>query len=145
MSLTRGVVITPCSHITDTIARTKVREMGNDGIKVWTHYADMDRKPPHYLREWRSFRKMTQQALADAINTSKSAISDLERCNLQLSPKWLNRLAPVLKTQPGYILDHHPEELDSDIIDIWARIPERDKATAAKVLLQFTKTGTDNA
>jgi len=100
-------------------------------------------RPPHYLREWRKFRKMTQQELADAIDTSKSAISDLERGVLQLSPKWLNRLAPVLKTQPGHILDNDPEGMDNDIFDIWARIPDRDKDTARRVLSEFARSGTN--
>jgi len=97
---------------------------------------------PHFLREWRKFRHMTQQELADAIGTSKTVISEMERGNLQLSPKWLRKIAPVLRTQPGHILDHDPEDLDSDIIDIWASIEERDREQAARVLRSFVKTGT---
>jgi transcriptional regulator with XRE-family HTH domain len=85
---------------------------------------------------------MTQQELADAIGTSKTVISEFERGNLQLSPKWLRKLAPVLKTQPGYILDHEPEDLDNDVLDIWSRIDERDREQAARVLKSFVKTGT---
>jgi transcriptional regulator with XRE-family HTH domain len=133
-----------CSHITDTIASVYVRETANDCDFGWPYNTDMADRPPHYLREWRKHRKMTQQELADAINTSKSAVSDLERFNLQLSPKWLNRIAPVLKTQPGYILDHDPEHVPADVIDIWSRIPERDRDRAARVLREFTRTGTDD-
>lgn len=86
---------------------------------------------------------MTQDELAAAVGTSKSVISDLERGRLQLSPKWLRRLAPILKTQPGYILDHAPADLDTDIIDIWAHIPDADKDQARRVLEAFTRrTGT---
>ena len=101
----------------------------------------MDETPPHYLKEWRKFRRMTQDKLAEAVDTSKSVISDLERGNLQLSPKWLRKLAPVLGTQPGHILDHDPNNLDTDIIDIWTRI--EDKAQAMKVLQSFVKDGTN--
>ena len=104
----------------------------------------MDDKTPHYLKEWRKFRRMTQQELADALGTSKSVISDMERGELQLSPKWLRRIAPVLETQPGHILDHDPESLDSDIIDIWARIAATDREQAVRVLSAFVKTGTNN-
>jgi transcriptional regulator with XRE-family HTH domain len=104
----------------------------------------MDERPPHFLREWRKFRKMTQQELADKLDTSKSVISDMERGNLQLSPKWARRIAPILETQPGYLLDHDPEELNTDIIDIWAHIPDRDKEQAARVLRSFVRTGTDD-
>lgn len=102
----------------------------------------MDDKVPHYLKEWREFRKLTQQELADALDTSKSVISDMERGRLQLSPKWLRRIAPVLKTQPGHILDHDPKELDNDIIDIWAHIDAGDRDQAMRVLKSFVKTGT---
>jgi transcriptional regulator with XRE-family HTH domain len=101
----------------------------------------MDRNVPHFLREWREFRKLTQDELADRVGTSKSVISDMERGKLQLSPKWLRRFAPVLDAQPGHILDHDPKDLDTDIIDIWTHIPDRDKATARRVLEQF-RTGT---
>lgn len=110
----------------------------------------MTDRPPHFLRQWRQRttrtrpKGMTQQELADAIGTSKSAISDLETFRLQLSPKWLNRLAPVLGTQPGYILDHDPDDLSADVFDIWSRIPEADRERAANVLRQFTRTGTDD-
>lgn len=104
----------------------------------------MDEKAPHYLKEWRKFRRMTQQELADAVGTSKSVISDMERGELQVSPKWLRRLAPALQTQPGHLLDHDPESLDSDIIDIWSRIDIRERAQAARVLEAFTKSGTNN-
>jgi transcriptional regulator with XRE-family HTH domain len=102
-------------------------------------------RTPNNLRAWRKFRRMTQQELADALDTTKSVISDLERGVVQLNDKWLRRLAPVLKTQPGHILDHDPETLDNDIIDIWAHIPEDNRAQAAAVLRTFQRrTGTDN-
>jgi transcriptional regulator with XRE-family HTH domain len=109
----------------------------------WLFYKwDVEERPPHYLREWRKFRHLTQQQLADAVGTSKTVVSEMERGNLQLSPKWLRKFAPVLRTQPGYIIDHDPEELDNDIIDIWSRIDLQDREQAARVLRSFVKTGT---
>jgi transcriptional regulator with XRE-family HTH domain len=127
--------------MTDTKAMEKIRTSVNDPVRELAYLPDME-APPHYLREWRKFRRMTQDELAAAVGTSKSVISDLERVQLQLSPKWLHRLAPVLRTQPGYILDRDPESLDTDIIDIWAHIPDDDKATARRVLESFRRTGT---
>jgi transcriptional regulator with XRE-family HTH domain len=105
---------------------------------------DVEERPPHYLREWRKFRHMTQQELADAVGTSKTVVSEMERGNLQLSPKWLRKFAPALRTQPGYILDHAPEDLDNDVLDIWTKIDERDRDQAARVLRTFIRrTGTE--
>lgn len=140
-SVTRGFAITTCSHITDFCATEKIRISTNDPFFFDAYYTDMEETPPHYLKEWRKFRRLTQDKLADAVDTSKSVISDLERGNLQLSPKWLRKLAPVLGTQPGYILDHNPNELDTDVIEIWSRI--EDKAQAMKVLQSFAKDGTN--
>lgn len=85
---------------------------------------------------------MTQQELADAVGTAKSVISDLERGVVQLSDKWLRKLAPALKTQPGHILDYDPNDADTDIIDIWAHIDQRDREQAVRVLRSFVRTGT---
>src|SRR5690606_31357243 len=120
----------------------------NDFVHGEAYTRRMEKKrPPHYLREWRKRAGLTQEQLAAAVNTSKSQISELERYNLQLSPKWLARLAPVLNVQQGHIIDHDPNDLDDesgDIIDIWSRIPERDRKQAARVLRSFTRTGTDD-
>lgn len=84
---------------------------------------------------------MTQEQLADAVGTDKGVISLLESGNRGLSDKWLRRLAPILKTKPGHLLDHDPNDLDSDVIEIWAEIAERDRPTALRVLRSF-RTGT---
>ena len=121
----------------------KIRISANTPHPELTYIPDVAEKPPHYLREWRKHAKMTQDELADAVGTSKSVISDLERFNLQLSPKWLRRLAPVLKTQEGYLIDHDPADLDTDIIDIWSHIPDSRRAEARELLSIFARrTGT---
>lgn len=87
---------------------------------------------------------MTQEELAAKVGTSKSVISDLENEKRGLSSKWLRRLSPVLNTTAGHLLDHDPESLPTDIIDIWSRIDERDRETARRVLESFDRTGTND-
>jgi transcriptional regulator with XRE-family HTH domain len=84
---------------------------------------------------------MTQEQLAVAVGTDKGVISLLESGSRGLSDKWLRRLAPILETSPGHLLDHDPENLPTDIIDIWSRIADDDKPTAKRVLESFRKTG----
>lgn len=132
------------THITELNARAKLRETTNDCPVGNTYAADMEQNQIHFLKEWRKYRKMTQGALAELIDTSVSVISDLERDVLQLSPKWLRKLAPALGTQPGHILDVNPLDADADIIEIWSRIPDVNRDQAIKTLQSFTKTGTDD-
>lgn len=96
----------------------------------------------NYLRDWRLYRGMTLEELADKVGTNKSVISLLENEKRPLSAKWLRKLAEALDTQPGYILDHDPNGISADIFDIWSRISEIDREHAARVLSTFTKTGT---
>lgn len=103
----------------------------------------MTGKPKNHLRAWREFRKMTQEQLAEKAGTDKGVISLLEGGHRGLSDKWLRRLAPILGTQPGHLLDHDPADLDNDIIDIWTRIADGDREQAIRVLRSFVKTGTN--
>lgn len=57
---------------------------------------------PNYLRQWREYRRMTQEELTGAMDppTTGSVISLLEDGERGLSLKWLRRLAPALRTRP---------------------------------------------
>jgi transcriptional regulator with XRE-family HTH domain len=74
----------------------------------------------NHLRAWREFRGLTQAQLAELVDTSDNVISMLESGDRQLSPNWLRRLAPVLGTTPGFLLDHGPYDIP--------RVPRRDRA-----------------
>lgn len=98
----------------------------------------------NYLKAWREYRGMTGEELAEKVGTTRAVISLLENEKRPLSSKWLRKLAEVLDTQPGHILDHDPNELPSDVFDIWTRIDQKDREQAARVLRSFDKTGTHN-
>lgn len=98
---------------------------------------------PNYLRAWRTFRKLTQDQLANKVGTNANMIQYLESGERGLSAKWLRRLAPALDTTPGMILDHDPHELDSDIVDIWVRGDERQRRQMAEIAKALVRTGTE--
>lgn len=95
----------------------------------------------HFLREWREFRRMTQEELGAAVGVNGSTISLLENGHRGLSDKWLRKLAPILHTTPGYILEYDPEELPTAVLDVWADIPDDRKEQALRVLETFRKAG----
>lgn len=99
---------------------------------------------PNYLRAWRVFRGLTQEQLADRVDTNPNMIGYLESGERGLSAKWLRRLAPALDTTPGMILDHDPSTLDSDIIDIWAHAGSREKRQLADIAKTILRTGTND-
>ncbi len=94
---------------------------------------------PNHLRAWREYRGLTQQELAERAETTHQVIGYLERGRTQLSAKWLRKLAPILDITPGMLLDHEPEALSADIIDIWtaATFSEKQQITdLAKVVVR---------
>lgn len=105
--------------------------------------ADDKNGGPNFLRQWREFRKMSREQLAELVGTNTNMILYLENGERGLSAKWLRRLAPALDTTPGMLLDHDPTELDSDIIDIWAHADRRQKAQISEIAKTLTKTGTN--
>ena len=129
-------------HNANPFASAKVCGVRDDNIFVVAHNAYMAETDRNYLRHWREFREMTQEELADKIGTTKAVISLLENEKRPLSSKWLRKLADVLDTQPGHILDHDPNELPSDVFDLWSRIGKTDRAQAARILRTFA-TGTE--
>jgi len=103
----------------------------------------------NHLRAWREYRKLTQQELAEAADTTQHQIAYLESGERALSAKWLRRLAPALRITPGFLLDHDPNDLTDDIIDIWATADDRQKmqiTTITKAIVQGDKkTGTNSS
>lgn len=111
--------------------------------------ADDKNGGPNYLKAWRLFRKgkdgkpMTQEELAEKVGTNANMIGYLESGERGLSAKWLRKLAPALDTTPGMILDHDPNDLDSDIIDIWAHADQRQQRQLTDIAKTLVKTGTN--
>lgn len=85
---------------------------------------------------------MTQEELAEAVGCSVASIGHWETGARRLTDKWLPQLAKALNTSVGYIMEHDPENLPTDVLDIWASIPDADRPRALEVLKAF-RTGTD--
>jgi transcriptional regulator with XRE-family HTH domain len=60
---------------------------------------------PNRLRELREALGMSQQELADEVGCSKMQISTLERGRPSLDIAWMQRLAPILRVEPGDLLN----------------------------------------
>lgn len=134
------------SQIASYSARGIPRITGEDKMARSSQNARMGRPSTkasaNHLRAWREFRFMTQEDLADAVGTAGNVIGLLESGERGLSQKWLNKLAPALGTTPGYLLDHDPKDIPTDLLETWAAIPSEDRPRALAVLGAFKKTGT---
>jgi transcriptional regulator with XRE-family HTH domain len=91
----------------------------------------------NYVRAWREHRRLTQSRLAEAIGTTGAVISLIEAGERRLSDKWANLIAPVLGTRPGHLFDTDPNDVDTDILEIWTSIPAERRDQAREVLRTF--------
>lgn len=73
----------------------------------------MRRRGRHFIREWRVFRKMSQQKLADRIGTSKTSISRIETNDQSYTQEILEAIAETLGTHPSILLAREPAEADA--------------------------------
>lgn len=55
------------------------------------------RKPTLFLREWREAKKVSQELIADAMDTDKSQVSRLEGDMRRVTVDWLEAYAEVLE------------------------------------------------
>lgn len=95
----------------------------------------------HYLKEWRKFRNLTQQQLADLVSTDKSVISLIENEKRGLSDEWAHQFAPALGTTPGFLYDHDPNALDTALIDAVRQVPAASRDQALAILKTFREAG----
>lgn len=112
----------------------------NDSRRARAHNVWMEH---NHLRAWRKFRHLTLDEVADAIGSTKATVQQLEVGRMSLSHKWLVKIAPVLGTTPGMLLDHDPNDLPTSVLETWAAIPSEDQPKALEMLKVFKRTGTD--
>ena len=86
---------------------------------------------------------MTQEELAARVGTAGNVIGLLESGERGLSHKWLLRLAPALGTTPGFLLDHDPNDLDTDFLDACMSVSQADRPQVMAILQTFRRNGTD--
>lgn len=138
------------SQIANVSASVHIRRTWSDESHGISHNANMEDDDknggPNYLGAWMRYRKISGAKLAEMLGdgTTPGMVSDLKNSNRALSAKWLRRLAPILDTTPGTLLDHDPFELDSNVVDIWLHASERERKQIVGAAQAITKTGTSD-
>jgi|GEM_PF-6514523 len=144
-------IITMFDNI-ELFVNAKVRPNPNDRYSDECEYSRMSKKfeeepvtepdpseigrLPHYLGQWRKRARprVTGEQMAEALNVSKSTISEYENYRHEISIKQLHRAADFLGIPVGYLIQYHPDNVPADILEMWAAVPEERKAEARRYL-----------
>lgn len=119
---------------------------GAESCDPWQYYAmddDNINGGLNHLEAWRRKAGMSQAELAAAVETTQGMIAHLESDRRGLSAKWLRRLAPALKTTPGLLLDHNPDDLSADVIDMWSHADLKQKRQITDIARTIVADGTN--
>ncbi|RWO34766.1 MAG: XRE family transcriptional regulator [Mesorhizobium sp.] len=63
-----------------------------------------------YIREWRKFRRMKMEELAQRSKLAVGTISDIETGKKGYTRASLEMIAQALRTRPGYLLEFDPTQ-----------------------------------
>lgn len=141
-----GRSMRPTSHIVDAISRPDIHNLSKALPCPFGHTVNMDKNGgPNNLKAWREHRGMTQEDLAAAVvpPTTATMISMLETGDRGLSAKWLRRLGDALKVSPGHLLDHNPNNLPTDILEIWMSADASQRRQITEIAKALVRTGTE--
>lgn len=94
-----------------------------------------------FLQQWRKYRGLTQEELAERVGMSKGNISQLEQAIQGYSQEGLEALADVLQCDPGQLLNVDPTK-DDAIWSIWERAKPAERTMIVEVAKTIVKTGT---
>jgi transcriptional regulator with XRE-family HTH domain len=94
--------------------------------------------PHHYVREWRKYRGLTQERLAERTPFTTGAISQLETGRTKYTQDMIEALAAALDCKPGDLLSRNPLK-EGEIIYLFEDLSE-DKKRIALAMIQSLKT-----
>lgn len=73
------------------------------------HYDKLRKASGWYAAAWRDYRQMTLQDVADAINSSRGQVSDLETgAKTRFNRDWLEQMCAVYDVAAGDLIDTNP-------------------------------------
>ena len=95
----------------------------------------------HYIRAWREHRNLTQQQLADRMQTTRETVSRVENGLVPYNQDFIEVCANALNCSPSDLLDHNPQ-LENAVSELHRIVMEastddqRRILAVAKTLLQ---------
>lgn len=85
-----------------------------------------------FIKEWRAFRGLTQEALAERVDMSPGNVSLIERGLQNYTQETLEAFATALRCDPADLLMRNPNDPDA-IWSIWEQARPGERATIVEI------------
>jgi transcriptional regulator with XRE-family HTH domain len=93
------------------------------------------------IRQWREYRGLTQDDLAERLETSKASISRIETGEQAYTQDFLEACADALRTDPASLLMRDPTD-DEAVWSIWDKAKIGERQMIESIVRSVLKTGT---
>jgi len=99
--------------------------------------------PKHRIKEWRKYRGLTQEQLAERIGIARSYLTKIERGSRRYDQPFLEAAAEALRCEPANLINVDPTAPEGfwSILETLT-VPERAQAVAVLMALKGARTGT---
>lgn len=88
---------------------------------------------PTYLRQWRKFKKLTQEQAAEPLNIDATTLSRIERGESPYDQRFLEAAAKLYGCEPQDLLVRDPEDPEG-IWTAWSNLRPAQRRQAIKLL-----------
>lgn len=95
-----------------------------------------------FIREWRQYRGLTLEQMAERLDMTASHFSMLERGQRGYTQETLEAIAETLQTTAASLLMRNPLDEDADW-SLWDRAKPGERRLAIELLKTIAKTGTE--
>ncbi|SFP12347.1 Transcriptional regulator, contains XRE-family HTH domain [Cohaesibacter marisflavi] len=117
------------SHLRTTTARAQSCIISDMTKRYGKSAGELQR---WYLREWRKHRGMTQEQLAEAIDSTKQTVSRMESGLTPYNQPFLEACAEALSCEPYQLLAYSPQN-SATIDDVVSILRSSDDSTVLKI------------
>ena len=97
--------------------------------------------PRHFIKEWRKFRELTQEQLAERVEMKASSVSQIEHYKQGWTDDTLAWIADALDCTPGDLLTRNPLDTEAPW-SIWENLKPQQRKQAL-IILKALQSGTD--
>jgi transcriptional regulator with XRE-family HTH domain len=93
------------------------------------------------IKQWREYRGLTQDDLAERLETSKASISRIENGEQAYTQDFLEACAEALRTDPASLLMRDPTD-DEAVWSLWDKAKIGERQMIENIVRSVVKTGT---
>jgi transcriptional regulator with XRE-family HTH domain len=94
-----------------------------------------------FFKQWRHHRNLSQERLAERLETSVASISRIEAGKQPYTQDFLEALAVALQTDPASLIMRDPTEPDA-LWSLWDNAKQGEKKMILDIVRTIVKTGT---